>query len=381
MRERFWRALFGAGTAVVVLCLGAPATGSSVTPQVVLHRAGPALDQAGVGFDLAADPPPQESSSSNGASGSIPSESSPSESAPSETVPGWPFTDLDPDTSGADAVMDLYRHGIVKGVGQGRFEPQRPVTRAEFTKLVLLCLGIQPARGFREPFGDVPDQGWSAPYVTAAWRLGIVQGDSSSRFRPDAPVTNEEMAVIAWRAENKKGKRGRPSGIADAAEIHSWAVPAVADAVARGLLVPDASGRLHARDAATRLSAAVFADRLLQDRADAGGTAQVATVDGQTFPYLKSWTMQASAYSSSEPGIGDRTATGLPVRDGIVAVDPSVIPLGSYVYVEGYGFALAADTGGSIKGARIDVYIDAPAKVVQRFGVKKRKVYLIAAPH
>ena len=68
--------------------------------------------------------------------------------------------------------------------------------------------------------------------------------------------------------------------------------------------------------------------------------------------------MEATAYQGH--GI---TASGLkPVRnpDGIstIAVDPNVIPLGSKVYVSGYGLAIAADTGGAIKGNIIDVYLN-----------------------
>jgi 3D (Asp-Asp-Asp) domain-containing protein len=50
------------------------------------------------------------------------------------------------------------------------------------------------------------------------------------------------------------------------------------------------------------------------------------------------------------------TATGLPVGPGIVAVDPTVIPLGTRMTIPGYGEGVAADTGGSIRGARIDVW-------------------------
>jgi len=71
--------------------------------------------------------------------------------------------------------------------------------------------------------------------------------------------------------------------------------------------------------------------------------------------------MLATSYSASTAGVSTssphygRTATGLQMRDGIVAVDPRVISLGSQVYVPGYGVGLAADTGGAIKGKRIDL--------------------------
>jgi len=69
-------------------------------------------------------------------------------------------------------------------------------------------------------------------------------------------------------------------------------------------------------------------------------------------------TMSATGYDTSPqtlPGSSGRTATGIPARFGVVAVDPRVIRLGTYVYVEGYGFAVAADTGGAIKGNKIDL--------------------------
>ncbi len=63
-------------------------------------------------------------------------------------------------------------------------------------------------------------------------------------------------------------------------------------------------------------------------------------------------TVQATAYC-----LAGSTATGMPVGRGIIAVDPSVIPLGARVHVSGYGDAVAADTGGAIVGNRIDVWL------------------------
>jgi len=63
-------------------------------------------------------------------------------------------------------------------------------------------------------------------------------------------------------------------------------------------------------------------------------------------------TVSATCYDL--PG---RTATGMPVGQGVVAVDPSVIPLGTRLYVPGYGNAVAADVGGGIKGATIDLWM------------------------
>jgi len=66
----------------------------------------------------------------------------------------------------------------------------------------------------------------------------------------------------------------------------------------------------------------------------------------------------ATGYSAAEPGMGDRTATGHPAVRGVIAVDPDVIPLGTRVYVPGYGYAIARDTGGAIDGKHIDLCFD-----------------------
>lgn len=75
----------------------------------------------------------------------------------------------------------------------------------------------------------------------------------------------------------------------------------------------------------------------------------------------KTLTMSATAYTAYCAGCSGVTANGTDLRANpglkVVAVDPSIIPLGTKVWVEGYGTAIAADTGGAIKGNKIDVFI------------------------
>lgn len=78
-------------------------------------------------------------------------------------------------------------------------------------------------------------------------------------------------------------------------------------------------------------------------------------------------TMAASAYSYTEAGLTPFTALGIDLRQNskVVAVDPSVIPLGSVVEVSGYGMAIAGDTGGAIKGNRIDLHFNSVQECLQ----------------
>src|SRR5699024_5667489 len=84
--------------------------------------------------------------------------------------------------------------------------------------------------------------------------------------------------------------------------------------------------------------------------------------------------VESTAYGPDCVGCSGRTATGINVSSykgqKIIAVDPSVIPLGSMVYVPGYGTALAADTGGAIKGNKIDVLVESEKYAAKHWGRK-----------
>ncbi|QHT45287.1 LysM peptidoglycan-binding domain-containing protein [Halobacillus sp. ACCC02827] len=94
----------------------------------------------------------------------------------------------------------------------------------------------------------------------------------------------------------------------------------------------------------------------------------------------KTLTMEATAYTAFCEGCSGTTATGVDLRANpdqkVVAVDPDVIPLGSEVYVEGYGKAIAADTGGAIQGNRIDVFVPEQSDALD-FGRKTVEVKVL----
>lgn len=90
--------------------------------------------------------------------------------------------------------------------------------------------------------------------------------------------------------------------------------------------------------------------------------------------------VEATAYTASCEGCSGITATGINLKENpnakIISVDPTIIPLGSKVYVEGYGEAIAGDTGGAIKGNKIDVFIPSQQDAIN-FGVKQIKVTIL----
>ncbi|HEX2926479.1 MAG TPA: 3D domain-containing protein [Ruminiclostridium sp.] len=123
---------------------------------------------------------------------------------------------------------------------------------------------------------------------------------------------------------------------------------------------------------------------------EVGTVLNYKTSRGETIRFSKVLDMKATSYTASfsdtgknpgEPGFG-LTATGARVRRGIIAVDPSVIPLGTRVYIEvpgraaDYGYAVASDVGGAIKGNKIDVYLESGSQVAA-WGVRRVKVYVL----
>lgn len=118
------------------------------------------------------------------------------------------------------------------------------------------------------------------------------------------------------------------------------------------------------------------ADPPVSSPAPSGGGTFVGA-DGIERAYTHYIDVRATCYY-----VGGTTATGLPADENVIAVDPSVIPLGSTVYVTGdygdFGVRIAADTGGSIKGYKIDVCIDPNDPRAGTFGWRDMRVYFLA---
>lgn len=88
-------------------------------------------------------------------------------------------------------------------------------------------------------------------------------------------------------------------------------------------------------------------------------------LEGQWAKVVEKIPAVVTAYNSEVNQTDDRpheTATGYKTKHGVIAVDPDIIPLGSMVFVPGYGWGQALDTGGKVKGKRIDVWMDSAEK-------------------
>lgn len=85
-----------------------------------------------------------------------------------------------------------------------------------------------------------------------------------------------------------------------------------------------------------------------------------------------------TAYTKNDPGMDGKgiTFTGTKVRPGVAAVDPKVIPLGTVLFVPGYGYARAEDTGGAIRGNHIDLYFESRNEAL-KWGKKRMHVEIV----
>ena len=92
--------------------------------------------------------------------------------------------------------------------------------------------------------------------------------------------------------------------------------------------------------------------------------------------YRAVYMMEATAYLPTDGSGSGLTAMGIMAARGVVAVDPQVIPLGSRVYIPGYGIAIAADTGGAIVGDRIDLCMESYGEAMD-FGRRNVEVYVL----
>ncbi|HWQ76637.1 MAG TPA: 3D domain-containing protein [Syntrophomonas sp.] len=101
---------------------------------------------------------------------------------------------------------------------------------------------------------------------------------------------------------------------------------------------------------------------------------------GSSVPRGKTLTMTATAYDPcyecNYPYYGQPSYIGLPLGRGIIAVDPNVIPMGTRLYVEGYGEGIAADQGNAIKGNRIDLCFPTHQEA-SAYGIKTVKVTIL----
>ncbi len=168
------------------------------------------------------------------------SSSKPSGSASSSSAPMGSFPDVLPGRYGYTAIVALAEQGIIRGYPDGTYKPMRPLSRAEFTTLLVRSLGVTPesARGGNGCFPDVRRGQWFSEAVCTAKGMGWVKGYDDARFRPHAQITRAEAVKILVTALALPADTAAalPPDVAE----DVWYAPAVRAASANGLLLETA---------------------------------------------------------------------------------------------------------------------------------------------
>lgn len=176
------------------------------------------------------------------------------------------FSDMEGTEWAIAAVERLSRLGIVSGVGNNKFEPNRTVRREEFVKMLMDGLGY--GKSDKNVFADVDNDAWYAGYVSGAYESKIVSGMEDGNFGIGRNITRQDMVVMAYRAMMAKNPEfakecERTTDFRDFDAISDYAREAVT--VMSGIDVISGTGdnMFNPHISATRAQAAVFIEKLL----------------------------------------------------------------------------------------------------------------------
>ena len=197
---------------------------------------------------------------------------------PEEPTGDLPFIDVDPDSWYYGAVEYAYENGLMNGVAADQFAPQKTLTRAMMAAVLAnLENGSANTSG---SFSDVADGAWYADAVNWAAENGIVNGYEDGTFRPDAPLTREQMAAFLYNYAVYKGYDVSATNdlaqFSDAAQVSSWAADVVKWAVGADLLHGVGDDKLAPTGTATRAEVAAILANFCENVADLGADEEVA---------------------------------------------------------------------------------------------------------
>lgn len=170
-----------------------------------------------------------------------------------------PFDDVAASDWFSKEVLRACSAGLMTGTGERLFSPNAPATRAMLVTILHRLAGSPEAEG--GGFSDVNESAYYAAAVAWASKNGVVEGYEDGSFRPDQPITREQLAAVLYRYAMSRGVDVTASGdlaaYADAGSVSSWAADAMRWATGAGVLSGTANG-LEPQGTATRAQAAAM---------------------------------------------------------------------------------------------------------------------------
>ena len=176
---------------------------------------------------------------------------------------GGRFQDVPQDAWYAGAVERVCAAGLMNGTDSRTFSPGGTVTRGQIAAILHRMAGQPAAQG--SSFSDVPPSAYYSEAVAWAARQGVVEGFQDGTFRPNLPVSRQQLAAILWRyAKMERADRGNRAplrGWLDAGSVSGYAREAMSWALAEGILQGTTDGTLQPQGRAARGQAAVLLER------------------------------------------------------------------------------------------------------------------------
>ncbi|QZY54245.1 S-layer homology domain-containing protein [Crassaminicella profunda] len=165
-------------------------------------------------------------------------------------------------------ILDLSEKGILSAKVNNLYKPDDKITRAEFTEFVVNVLGIN-TKPYEGIFKDVKKDTNKATYIEAAYRAGIIKGMGDGTFDPNRTIKREEIAVIVMKAYEKKGNKHKINqsptlSFSDKDDISPWALKDVKLAYELGIIKGYDTGKFAPKNLTTRAEGAVLAKKLLE---------------------------------------------------------------------------------------------------------------------
>lgn len=180
-----------------------------------------------------------------------------------EAEPKLPFADVSSGDWYYDAVVYVYKNGLMDGTGPAAFAPTTVLTRSMAAQ-VLWNLADSPAVPGTAGFTDVPSDAWYAGAVNWSAARGIVTGYSTGAFGPEDAVTREQLAAMLYRYAGTPEPTGSLDGFNDKDAVSDYAADALCWAVDEGLLTGKGGGWLDPAGTATRAEMAAILMRFTE---------------------------------------------------------------------------------------------------------------------
>lgn len=179
---------------------------------------------------------------------------------------GGSFRDVPQTAWYASAVESVSAAGLMNGAGDGTFSPGGAVTRGQIAAILYRLAGEPAAYG--SFFSDVTAPAYYARAVAWAARRGVAEGFPDGTFRPDLPVSRQQLSAILWRYAKliraDSGKRASLEGYRDAGAVSDYAAEPLSWALAEGILQGTEAGDLLPQGQASRGQTAVMLDRFIK---------------------------------------------------------------------------------------------------------------------